>query len=121
MKFDLKGSALGRKASKSELMKKSKATLKDLDFERVFPVKSGGLRVRSADYEKLAHRINQDARVLAELEIMDHSLVSTTPSITHLADRDTPTLAWSGVFMWACPKLCPAAQCYPACVQSGCW
>ena len=75
LKFDLKGSAQGRFASKSELAKKSKATLKDLDFDRVFPVTSGGLRIRPADYEKLAHRINQDARVLAELEIMDHSLV----------------------------------------------
>lgn len=75
LKFDLKGSAQNRFASKRELAKKSKATLKDLDFERVFPVTSGGLRLRPADYEKLAHRINQDARVLAELEIMDHSLV----------------------------------------------
>ena len=78
LKFDLKGSAKGRKASESELAKKSKATLKDLDFERVFPITSGGLRIRPADYEKLAHRINQDARVLAELEIMDHSLVRLT-------------------------------------------
>ena len=75
LKFDLKGSAHNRFASKHELEKKSKATLKDQDFERVFPVTSGGLRIRPADYEKLAHRINQDARVLAELEIMDHSLV----------------------------------------------
>lgn len=76
LKFDLKGSAKGRKASKEELAKKSKATLKDLDFERLFPLSSGGLRMRPADYEKLAHRLNQDARVLADLEIMDHSLVS---------------------------------------------
>lgn len=79
LKFDLKGSTHGRFASKSELAKKSRATLKDLDFDRVFPVTSGGLRIRPADYEKLAHRINQDARVLAELEIMDHSLVSLAP------------------------------------------
>ena len=61
------------------MAKKSKATLKDLDFERVFPIISGGLRIRPADYERIAHRINQDARVLAELEIMDHSLVRVRP------------------------------------------
>ena len=63
LKFDLKGSEFGRKASQHELSKGAEATLKDLDFDRVFPAKFGGLRIRPADYEKLAHRINEDARV----------------------------------------------------------
>ena len=63
LKFDLKGSEFGRKASQHELSKGAEASLKDLDFDRVFPAKFGGLRIRPADYEKLAHRINEDARV----------------------------------------------------------
>jgi hypothetical protein len=102
LKFDLKGSSFGRYASKSELAKKSKATLKDIDFERVFPLTSGGLRIRPADYEKLAHRINQDARVLAELEIMDHSLVRATLQNPQTSNLSTPSLS--------CP-LCPALPC----------
>ena len=72
LKFDLKGSSLGRRANDDELSKGSRATLKDLDFERIFPK---GLKVKTGDYEKIVHRITQDARVLAELDIMDHSLL----------------------------------------------
>jgi hypothetical protein len=38
-------------------------------------VVASGLRIQPSDFEKLAHRVTKDARVLAEWDIIDHSLL----------------------------------------------
>ena len=112
LKFDLKGSEFGRKASQHELSKGAEATLKDLDFDRVFPAKFGGLRIRPADYEKLAHRINEDARVrphslqpaLGATVVLKHASPDRAGRYWHSSRLSTTPCCWRATRFLAEPS-----------------
>jgi len=71
MKFDLKGSTKGRKASKNEL-KKSHPTYKDLDLVNKY---SNNIFVDPDIKQVLMKTMNSDCLVLSSFKIMDYSLL----------------------------------------------
>merc|ERR1719239_2048565 len=71
LKFDLKGSTHGRKASKKEREKKS-PTFKDLDFLDMVPE---GFHIDSETYTALMTTIERDCNLLESNDNMDYSLL----------------------------------------------
>merc|ERR1719239_435625 len=71
LKFDLKGSTHGRKASKKEMAKKS-PTFKDLDFLHRVPE---GFYIDSETYTALMSTIERDCNLLESNNNMDYSLL----------------------------------------------
>jgi 1-phosphatidylinositol-4-phosphate 5-kinase len=71
LKYDLKGSSLGRHASERELAK-SCPVLKDNDWRRQMPE---GIYLDHDIYDALLRTMQRDCRVLASFKIMDYSLL----------------------------------------------
>ncbi len=71
LRFDLKGSTLGRRASERERSKGSKAILKDLDLLD----KGVKIRVGPQKAEALMAQIRSDCHLLMSLKLMDYSCV----------------------------------------------
>jgi len=71
LKFDLKGSTYGRKASEKERAKTS-PTFKDLDFLNLIP---DGIQLDPDTYTSLITTIERDCRVLESNNNMDYSLL----------------------------------------------
>jgi len=71
LKFDLKGSTHGRKASKKERAKKS-PTFKDLDFLAMVPE---GFHIDPETYTTLMSTIEKDCSLLESNDNMDYSLL----------------------------------------------
>ncbi|XP_055916837.1 phosphatidylinositol 4-phosphate 5-kinase type-1 alpha isoform X2 [Eupeodes corollae] len=71
LKYDLKGSTFGRKASKAERSKPS-PTYKDLDFKEHHP---SGIFLETDKYNALIKTIQRDCMVLESFQIMDYSLL----------------------------------------------
>jgi len=71
LKFDLKGSTHGRKASKKERAKKS-PTFKDLDFLAMVPE---GFHIDPETYTALMSTIEKDCSLLESNDNMDYSLL----------------------------------------------
>eukprot|EP00795_Rhopilema_esculentum_P003697 gene3697-14970_t len=69
--YDLKGSTFKRKASKSELAKKT-PTKKDLDFRTDY---SEGIILEAETHDLVMKTIKRDCRVLESFKIMDYSLL----------------------------------------------
>uniref|UniRef100_A0A0K0DX40 PIPK domain-containing protein n=1 Tax=Strongyloides stercoralis TaxID=6248 RepID=A0A0K0DX40_STRER len=80
-KFDLKGSTYKRYASKAEKAKKS-PTLKDLDFNEIYP---DGILLDQAVYDSVIKILERDCLVLRSFQIMDYSLLLAV----HNLDRAT--------------------------------
>lgn len=80
-KFDLKGSTYKRYASKAEKSKKS-PTLKDLDFNEIYP---DGILLDQAVYDSVIKILERDCLVLRSFQIMDYSLLLAV----HNLDRAT--------------------------------
>jgi len=82
VRFDLKGSRLGREASAEERAKGPRAILKDLDLE----ARGARLRLGSRRKAALMRQVRADCHLLRSLSIMDYSLLVGV----HLAAPDAP-------------------------------
>mmetsp|Transcript_34847 Transcript_34847/g.105026 ORF Transcript_34847/g.105026 Transcript_34847/m.105026 type:complete len:834 (+) Transcript_34847:617-3118(+) len=71
LRFDLKGSTKGRRASVKERRKKHPC-FKDLDFMSMLPA---GIRLDDKLYERLKQTLERDVLVLESFRIMDYSLL----------------------------------------------
>lgn len=71
LKYDLKGSTFGRKASKAERSKPA-PVYKDLDFMEHHP---NGIFLETDKYNALTKTIQRDCMVLESFQIMDYSLL----------------------------------------------